>query len=95
MTLRLLQVASTLKEGAGHVTAAATKVSTSSQSLADGSNAQAASLEETSASLEEMAGMTKPLVGTAIQTAKEFAQTVSLVTIDKAIPDSNLVTVVW
>lgn len=35
------------------------------------------------------------IVGTAIQTAKEFAQTVSLVTIDKAITDSNLVPVVW
>ena len=35
------------------------------------------------------------IVGTAIQTAEEFAQTVSLVTIDKAITDSNLVPVVW
>ncbi len=55
---RLLDVASTLKEGATQVTSAATQVSSSSQSLADGANAQAASLEETSASLEEMAGMT-------------------------------------
>jgi len=35
------------------------------------------------------------IVGTAIQTAKEFAQNVSLVTIDKAITDSNLVPVIW
>ena len=35
------------------------------------------------------------IVGTTIQTAKEFAQTVSLVTIDKAITDSKLVPVVW
>lgn len=35
------------------------------------------------------------IVGTAIQTAGEFAQTVSLVTIDKAITDSNLVPVIW
>ncbi|MCR4322358.1 MAG: hypothetical protein NUV74_18755 [Candidatus Brocadiaceae bacterium] len=35
------------------------------------------------------------IVGTAIQTAEEFAQTVSLVTIDKAITDSKLVPVVW
>lgn len=35
------------------------------------------------------------IVGTAIQTAGEFAQTVSLVTIDKAITDSKLVPVVW
>lgn len=35
------------------------------------------------------------IVGAAIQTAEEFAQTVSLVTIDKAITDSKIVPVVW
>jgi len=35
------------------------------------------------------------IVGTAIQTAEEFAQIVSLVTSDKAITNSNLVPVVW
>lgn len=35
------------------------------------------------------------IVGTAIQATGEFAQTVSLVTIDKAITDSKLVPVVW
>ncbi len=35
------------------------------------------------------------IVGTAIQAAEEFAQTVSLVTIDKAIADSKLAAVIW
>ena len=35
------------------------------------------------------------IVGTAIQTAKEFAQPVSLITIDKAITAPKLVPVVW
>lgn len=35
------------------------------------------------------------IVGTAIQAAEEFAQTVSLVTIDKAIADSKLTPVIW
>ena len=35
------------------------------------------------------------IVGTTIQAVKEFAQTVSLITIDKAITDSKLVPVVW
>lgn len=35
------------------------------------------------------------IVGTAIQSAEEFAQTVSLVTIDKAIADSKLAPVIW
>ena len=58
ITRRMLQVASSLGEGASQVTSAATQVSTSSQSLAQGANEQAASLEETSSSLEQMAGMT-------------------------------------
>ena len=35
------------------------------------------------------------IVGTAIQSAVEFGQTVSLVTIDKAIADSKLAPVIW
>ncbi len=48
-----------LSEGSEQVAAAATQVSSSSQSLAQGSSEQAASLEETSSSLEEMASMTR------------------------------------
>lgn len=35
------------------------------------------------------------IVGTTIQAAEEFGQTVSLVTIDKAIADSKLAPVIW
>lgn len=55
---RLLDLASTLNQGASQVSSAAQHVSASSQSLATGANEQAASLEETGASLEEMSGMT-------------------------------------
>lgn len=55
----LLDIAATLGSGSHELTAAATQVSGSSQSLAEGASEQAASLEETSASLEEISSMTK------------------------------------
>jgi methyl-accepting chemotaxis protein len=55
----LLQLASSLAEGAEQTVSAASQVSEASQSLAEGASEQAASLEETSSSLEEMASMTK------------------------------------
>ena len=48
-----------LSEGAEEVTAAASQVATSSQSLSHGASEQAASLEESSASMSEMTGMTR------------------------------------
>jgi methyl-accepting chemotaxis protein len=48
-----------LSEGAEEVTAAASQVATSSQSLSHGASEQAASLEQTSASMTEMASMTR------------------------------------
>ena len=48
-----------LSEGAEEVTAAASQVATSSQSLSHGAAEQAASLEQTSASMTEMASMTR------------------------------------
>jgi len=48
-----------LSDGAGDVTAAASQVATSSQSLSHGATEQAASLEQTSASMVEMASMTR------------------------------------
>ena len=47
-----------LRSGSEQVTAAATQLAGSSQSLSQGSTEQAASLEETSASMEEIASMT-------------------------------------
>jgi methyl-accepting chemotaxis protein len=55
----LTSIAKTLDEGSNQVVCAASQVSGSSQSLAEGASEQAASLEETSSSLEEMASMTK------------------------------------
>lgn len=55
----LTRISSGLGEGAEQVAAAATQVSSSSQSMAEGTSQQAASIEETSASMEEMASMTK------------------------------------
>jgi len=54
------------------VASAASQVSGSSQSLADGSSQQAASLEETSASLEELSSMTKRNADSAA-TAKDLS----------------------
>ena len=48
-----------LSEGAEEVDLAATQLSTSSNSLAEGATENAASLEETSAALEELSSMTK------------------------------------
>jgi methyl-accepting chemotaxis protein len=53
-------------------TSAATQISGSSQTLADGASQQAAALEETSASLEEMSSMTKRNAEAA-QNAKQIA----------------------
>ena len=53
------EVSSVLLAGAEQTTSAASLVSTSSQSLAEGASKQAASIEETSASLEELSSMTK------------------------------------
>jgi len=55
----LIEVSTSLNEGANQVSMAASQVSTASQSLAEGAGEQASSLEETSASLEEMTSMTK------------------------------------
>ena len=48
-----------LQEVSSQVALAASSITTTSQTLADGSSQQAASIEETSASLEEMTSMTK------------------------------------
>ena len=66
-------IAATLDSGAEHTVAAASQITTSSQSLADGASEQAASLEETSASLEEINSMTKRND----DSAKEVQDTVS------------------
>jgi len=55
----LNRVAASLSDGSRQVVSAASQVSGSSQSLAEGASEQAASLEETSSSLEELASMTK------------------------------------
>ncbi|WP_020585411.1 methyl-accepting chemotaxis protein [Desulfobacter curvatus] len=55
----LTRISNGLGEGADQVAAAASEVSSSSQSMAEGSSQQAASIEETSSSMEEMASMTK------------------------------------
>lgn len=55
----LLRIIADLRNGSNFVTATASQVSSSSQSVAEGSGEQAASLEETGASLEEMSSMTK------------------------------------
>jgi methyl-accepting chemotaxis protein len=62
-----------LAAGSEQTTAAASEVSSTSQSLADGASEQAASLEETSASLEEIASMTKRNAESAAQ-AKSLAR---------------------
>jgi len=61
-----------LTVGAEHTSAAASQVTSASQTMADGSSRQAASLEESSASLEEMAGMTRKNAENA-QAAKALA----------------------
>jgi methyl-accepting chemotaxis protein len=53
----LLFTATSLSEGAEQIAAAATQVSSSSQSLAQGASEQAASIEETSAATEEINSM--------------------------------------
>lgn len=55
----LEQISDDLTNGAAEVHAAASQVSSVSQSLADGAGNQAAAIEETSASLEEIAAVTK------------------------------------
>jgi methyl-accepting chemotaxis protein len=68
-----------LDSGADHVRAAASQLSSSSQSLTEGSSAQAASIEETSASLEEMASMTKQNAENANQANRLMAGTKEIV----------------
>lgn len=53
-----------------HVAIASTKVSSTSQQLAQGAGEQASSLEETSSSLEEMASMTRQNADNAVKTDK-------------------------
>ena len=55
----LRETATSLSEGAEQIAAAATQVSSSSQSLAQGASQQAASIEETSASTEEINSMAR------------------------------------
>ncbi|EPX64847.1 Methyl-accepting chemotaxis protein I (serine chemoreceptor protein) [Cystobacter fuscus DSM 2262] len=54
MVLKLSQVISEVREGAGTLASASAQVSSSSQSLSHGTNEQATSVEETTASLEQM-----------------------------------------
>jgi methyl-accepting chemotaxis protein len=55
----LLGMAEMLSAGSQQIVAAASQVSGSAQTLAEGASEQAASLEETSAATEELAGMTR------------------------------------
>jgi methyl-accepting chemotaxis protein len=78
----LRQVAVELGKGAEHVAAAASEVSSSSQSLAQGSAEQAVSLDQTSASSEEINSMAREnadnlrsAAGLVAQSQQEFAQT--------------------
>lgn len=59
ITRYIKRVVDGLSEASAQVAAAATEVSTSSQSMAEVASQQAASIEETSASLEELSSMTK------------------------------------
>jgi methyl-accepting chemotaxis protein len=54
MVLKLSQVISEVREGAGALASASAQVSASSQSLSHGTNEQATSVEETTSSLEQM-----------------------------------------
>jgi len=69
----LRRMAGLLLDQAEQVRLAASQISTSGQTLADGANQQAASLEESSASLEEMAAMTRRNAGNAHK-ANELAR---------------------
>ncbi|MDX2187101.1 MAG: methyl-accepting chemotaxis protein [Opitutaceae bacterium] len=70
---RLGRLAEVLTESADHTSGAASQVSASSQTLAQGSSRQAASLEETSASLAEISSMTSRNSQSAVN-AKELSQ---------------------
>jgi methyl-accepting chemotaxis protein len=59
LSRQLFGLAENLGETSREVAAAASQVSTTSQSLAQGSGEQAAAIEETSASLEELSSMTR------------------------------------
>jgi len=63
----IMKAVDSLGYGSEQVAAAATQVSSSSQSLAEGSSEQAAALEETSASMEEMLSQTKANAENAVQ----------------------------
>jgi len=67
------QAVKELNEGSRQITAAAARLSQSSQSLADGASAQAAASEETSASLRDLSAMTEHNAGNA-QKAHELAR---------------------
>ena len=59
ITRPLALLSEQMTEGASYTVNAATQVSNSSQSLAQGASEQAAAIEETSSSLEELSSMTK------------------------------------
>ncbi len=63
----LRRVIASLDSGADQVSEVANRISSSSQTLADGASQQAASLENTSSSLEEMSSMTRNNAENAIQ----------------------------
>lgn len=73
ITKPIQHASSNLAAGAEQTTAAATQVSSASQSLAEGASEQAASIEETSASIEAINSMTKRNADHA-QQAKTLAQ---------------------
>jgi methyl-accepting chemotaxis protein len=72
MNRELGTIVTTLNDASDQVAFAATQISGSSQTLANGASQQAAALEETSASLEEMSSMTKRNAEAA-QNAKQIA----------------------
>jgi methyl-accepting chemotaxis protein len=72
-TTRVLSsIAGSLQEASERVAATGSRISSSSQSLAEGARGQTTSLEETSASLEEISGMTRTTAENA-GTAKQMA----------------------
>jgi methyl-accepting chemotaxis protein len=71
----LKRISAGLDAGAEQTATAASQVSASSQTLAEGASEQAASLEETSASLEEMASMTKRNAENAAEAKTTASQT--------------------
>ncbi len=67
ITKPVLRIAEVLTSGAQATSSAASQVSGSSQSLAQGASEQAASLEETTSALSEMSSMTKKNAEIAVQ----------------------------